>query len=99
MEAAVEAAVEAAAEKAEAAPAAPQMMMHPANFFYFNQKLPGSLAPKAVAPKMVYHPYYGFIPGIDFMNLRLGQKLFGQIFTIKFWTKFHFIRLSDYFGQ
>jgi hypothetical protein len=43
------------------------------------------------------------LPGIDFMNLHFGRKLFRTNFILKFWTNLHpkttDIDLSDYCGQ
>jgi hypothetical protein len=41
-------------------------------------------------------------PGIDFMNIHFGRKLFGYFFILKFWAKLHpkttDVDLSEYNG-
>ena len=60
------AAVDAVIEAVEEAATQPEPVATPnqsGNFYYFNQMLPGSQSYKtAQAPKLVYHPYYGFVP-------------------------------------
>jgi len=70
-EAVTEAIAEAIAEAGPEARAEPEMaepemaVKNTGNYFYFNQMMPGSYGYQKSpvnAPKLVFHPYYGFIP-------------------------------------